>query len=373
MTTSGPRHAPELSIIVPTYNESGNIRQLIDLVGRPLDEAGVDWEIIFVDDNSPDGTGDLIAEIARDDRRVRSLRRIDRRGLSGACIEGMASSNSDFLAVMDADLQHDETLLSQMLRELKERNMEIVIGSRYIEGGGVGEWDSQRRKISRLATVLSRKLTRCTVADPMSGFFMLRRKVFLEVAPRLSGKGFKILLDILASAKRPLRTVELPFHFKPRQTGESKLDSHVALEFGFLLADKLFGQWLPVRFLFFSMIGASGVVVHMGVLGLLYKLAQTPFGTAQATATCVAMGYNFILNNQITFRPNRLKGKRVLPGFMLFAAICSIGAVTNVQLAKYLYGNGLPWWMAGASGIVVVAVWNFGVTSQLVWKQNRRA
>ncbi len=371
MTLPAPQSPPELSVIIPTYNERGNIRPLVASIGAALDGAGVTWEIIFVDDDSPDRTGERIAEIAREDRRVRSLRRIGRRGLSGACIDGLASSNSAFLAVMDADLQHDERLLPAMLHELKSRQLELIIGSRYIEGGGVGEWTPRRRRLSRLATAITQKLTRCTVADPMSGFFMIRREVFAEIAPRLSGQGFKILLDLIASARRPLRTAELPFHFRLRRTGESKLDSNVALEFVFLLADKLFGPWLPVRFLVFSMIGGSGVVLHMGVLAALYKLAQTPFATAQAAATGVAMVYNFFLNNQITFRTNQLKGKRLAAGLLVFVAVCSIGAVTNVQVAKYLYVSGLPWWMAGAAGIVIVSVWNFGVTSQLVWKRRR--
>src|SRR5262245_31615259 len=220
---------PILSVVVPTFNERDNVPKLY----RKLEAAlgGIAWEVIFVDDNSADGTWKLVQELARQDGRVRCIRRIGRRGLSGACIEGILSSSAPYAAVMDADLQHDETRLPKMLSLLRSGQAELVVGSRYIDGYKSEGFNKQRAGASALATEVSRKILRVDVADPMSGFFMIRRDRFEQLAPRLSVHGFKILLDIVATAHGTLRTVEIPYTFGARQHGESKLDSMVALDF----------------------------------------------------------------------------------------------------------------------------------------------
>src|SRR6266851_7613298 len=244
----------ELTIVVPTLNERENIMPLLEKIEAAL--PGVAWEVIFVDDDSTDGTADAVRSIARRDPRVRCLQRIGRRGLSTACIEGVLASSSFYIAVMDADLQHDEQLLPQMLKALKNRACDLAVGSRYVPGGGVGEWDSSRANISGFATRLSRVICRVSIADPMSGFFMARRDVFEGAMRRLSGQGFKILLDLIASSPQPLRIKELPFQFRQREHGVSKLDTLVAWEFGMLLADKLIGNVMPVSFAIFAFITA---------------------------------------------------------------------------------------------------------------------
>jgi len=362
--------APELSVIIPTFNERANVGELVVGLDRCLGPSG--WEAIFVDDDSSDGTAEAVAALAKDDPRIRCLRRVGRRGLSSACIEGMASSTADFLAVMDGDLQHDETLLPAMLGQMKSGAYDVVIGSRYIAGGGVGGWNKHRRALSRIATISAQKFIRCNVSDPMSGFFMLRRSVFWDAAHDLSGQGFKILLDILASSRGTLRVLELPYQFRDRRAGQSKLDSGIALEYIFLLADKLFGRFLPLRFVLFTSIGSSGVLVHFAVLLGIFRGLHEPFFVSQAAATGVAMVYNFFLNNLVTYRDRRLRGPRLILGLFLFAAVCSVGAVTNVQVADYLFRLGAAWWLAAAVGIVIVSVWNYGVTSQLVWRPKKR-
>jgi len=236
---------PELSIIVPTFNERENVVELIDRLSQCLEHRS--WEIVFVDDDSPDGTADLVRQIAVDDCRVRCLQRIGRRGLSSACIEGMLATSAPYLAVIDADLQHDERLLPKMLDTLKQGEADIVVGSRYAPGGDIGEWDAGRARISRLATRLCRGLVPEDLADPMSGFFMMHRSVFLEAVRGLSGIGFKILMDLFASLPRPLRFKELPYRFKRRHAGESKLDSAVAWDYAMLLLDKRVGHFIPLR------------------------------------------------------------------------------------------------------------------------------
>jgi len=355
----------ELSIVVPTFNEQRNVRQLHAALGRALE--GVDWEVIFVDDDSPDGTADLIRRIAHEDSRVRCIQRIRRRGLSSACVEGMMATAAPYIAVMDADLQHDDRMLPAMLTLLKSSDNEIVIGSRYIEGGGVGDWAPSRIRISGLATAIGRRLTRTPLSDPMSGFFMLRRSLLERAVRRMSQTGFKVLFDLFLSADGPVRFAELPYEMQPRARGESKLDFQVAWEFFVLLAEKLIGHLVPIRFVMFVMIGTLGAVLHLAVLGLLFKLLSTSFVVGQAAATLLAMTLNFYLNNLFTYRDRRLRGRGLAWGLIGFCLICSVGAFVNIVVAGFLYEQGIPWWFAGLLGATIGAVWNFAVSATFTW------
>ena len=359
--------APELSIVVPTLNEHDNVRPLIALIDEVLPQGG--WEIVFVDDDSRDGTPELIREIAREDPRIRCVQRVGRRGLSTACIEGALASSAPYIAVTDADMQHDERLLPQMLEMLKTEPLDLVIGSRYVGGASTFEWDKRRAQISGLATRLSRLVCKADIADPMSGFFMMRREAFERAQRRLSGQGFKILLDLMASSPTPMRFKELPFEFRPRQHGESKLDSMVAWEFGMLIADKLVGHIVPVRFALFAFIGCIGLVVHLAVLWLTLKIFSPTFAVAQTVAVLVAMSSNFFFNNFFTYRDKRLRGVKLVRGLVTFYVICSIGAVANVDVAAYVFQARPTWWLAGIAGALVGSVWNYAVSSVFTWKR----
>jgi dolichol-phosphate mannosyltransferase len=365
--------APELTVVVPTLNERENIAPLLERLDLAL--AGTSWEVIFVDDDSRDGTPEAVRAIGQTDLRVRCLQRIGRRGLSTACIEGILASASPFVAVMDADLQHDEALLPRMLATLKHEPFDVVVGSRYAAGGGVCDWDATRAGISNFATRLSRMICKTEIADPMSGFFMLRREVFEQSVRKLSGQGFKILLDILASLPASPRLKELPYQFRARRYGESKLDTMVAWEFGMLLADKLVGHIIPVRFALFATIGAIGVVVDLVVLSAALA-ANMSFIAAQTMATLVAMTSNFFLNNLFTYRDQRLMGLRLWRGLVSFYVICSVGAVANVGFAAFVFAGqahflsdiaGIPW-LASIAGVIVGSVWNYAVSSVFTWK-----
>lgn len=358
---------PELSIIVPTYNERDNILELVNRLKQCL--TGASWEIIFVDDDSPDGTVDRIQPLSRSDSRIRCIQRIGRRGLSSACVEGMLASTAPYLAVMDADLQHDENLLPQMLCLLKQGETDIVVGSRYVKGGGIGEWDKSRALISRLATRLSCLVIPAELTDPMSGFFMLRREVFVGSVRDLSTIGFKILLDLFASSPRKLKLKELPYQFRNRQAGESKLDSVAGWDYGMLLLDKLIGHIVPVRFVAFSIVGGMGVLVHLLVLISLFELLKRPFMESQAIATYVAMTFNFTINNVLTYRDRRLLGWRWLRGWISFTLICSVGALANVGIASHLYQMNTGWISAAVAGIAVSVVWNYAVTMMYTWNK----
>jgi dolichol-phosphate mannosyltransferase len=361
--------SPLLSVIVPTFKERANVPLVVDKVAAIL--AGIDWEIIFVDDDSPDGTAAAAKAIGQADARVRCIRRVGRRGLAGACIEGMLASAAPYVAVMDADLQHDETLLAPMLKALQSGDCDIVIGSRYLaqaEANADGLSETRLRG-SQVATLLTRRLLHVDVTDPMSGFFMLRRDALDALAERLSTQGFKILADILASADGKLRVRELPYGFRTRLHGESKLDNQVALDFLGLLVTKLTGNALPVRFVSFVMVGAIGVLVHLATLKVGLSALHLDFGAAQTLATLVAMTSNFFLNNWLTYRDQRLHGIALIRGLLLFYVICAIGAVSNIGVATWLYANDPVWWLAGLLGSFVGAVWNYSISSLLVWKQ----
>lgn len=357
---------PDLTVVVPTFNERPNVEPLVELLAAALD--GIAWEVIFVDDDSSDGTAASVRAVARRDRRVRCVQRIGRRGLSSACIEGILASSAPCVAVMDADLQHDERLLPRMYRALQEEPWDLVVGSRHVAGGSSAGLNDRRKRISALGAVLARLVTRAEITDPMSGFFMVKREVFEGAVRRLSAQGFKILLDLLASADRPLRIKELAYEFRPRRHGESKLDTLVAWEFGMLLADKLIGHIVPVRFALFAFIGAIGVVVHMSVLWASLRLGGLSFTASQSTATIVAMTANFFLNNLFTYADRRLKGWGILRGLTSFYAICGLGAVANIGIASYLFAQQEIWWFAGIAGILVGSVWNYAVSSIFTWK-----
>lgn len=360
--------AAELSVILPSFNEAENIPILIDLLKAALD--GIAWEAIVVDDNSPDGTAEVARSIARIDPKVRVIRRIGRRGLSGACIEGMLASSAPYVAVMDADLQHDETMLPKMLAELKGGDTDLVVASRNVEGGTVGEGLSSIRAWgSNIANGLAQKLLNVTLKDPMSGFFMIRREKAEALAPKLSSQGFKILLDLVSSAGGALKIKELPFTFRERQHGESKLDTLVTFDYFGLLLAKYFGNVVSVRFLMFGLVGASGLFVHLAALRV-FLLGGVEFNLAQTAASFVAMTTNFFLNNQLTYRDRRLRGLRALIGLFTFYAVCSVGVLANVGVANLIYADPAYWWFAGTAGAIMGAVWNYAASSALTWRKS---
>ncbi|MGE0665828.1 MAG: glycosyltransferase [Sphingomonadales bacterium] len=364
------RAAPELTIVVPTFNERDNIRPLLELIAAALD--GVRYEVVFVDDDSRDGTIAELQAVARENLSVRYLHRIGRRGLSSAVVEGMLSSSAPYLAVIDADLQHDEALLPRMLAVLRGGEADVVVGSRYVEGGGMGDWDVSRQFISRTATRIARLIIRADLSDPMSGFFMLTREAFAGSVRHLSGQGYKILLDIFASHPSGLRLRELPYQFRTRQHGESKLDALVTWEYLMLIADKLFGGVVPVRFLMFLIVGGIGVFVHFAVLSVLLKGAAVGFQAATIAATVAAMTFNYFVNNLLTYRDRRLKGVWAnLKGLFSFYVVCSLGAVANVGVATALFERDYVWWGAGLAGVLVGSVWNYAATSLFTWRQKK--
>lgn len=363
--------ARQLCIVVPTFNESENIVPLLDRLQRVLQQ--IPYEVIVVDDDSADGTAAVVRRIAATQENIRVLHRIGRRGLASACIEGMLATSAPYIAVMDADLQHDESLLPEMYRRITAEGLDLVVGSRNVSGGSMGEFTPWRVRLSRAGRRLSGLGGDHALSDPMSGFFMLRRAFFERIAHRLSGVGFKILLDIVLSADAPIRMAELPYTFRLREHGESKLDVMVGLEYLELLIDKLIGNYVSVRFVLFGSVGALGVGIHLLLLWGLLSLHRLSFSVSQGVATGIVMMLNYSLNNYLTYRDRRRHGWQFWTGMILFCVACSLGLAANVAVSRHLYQMGVPWILAGITGLAFSGVWNFGVTSIAVWRRRRRS
>jgi len=356
----------ELTVVVPTLDERDNIEPVLAALDAALGDIA--WEVVFVDDDSQDGSVELLRRISRQRSNVRLVHRIGRRGLSSACVEGMLTSHAPFLAVMDGDLQHDPRLLPRMLDELRKAPIDIVIGSRHVSGGSVGQFAAERQRLSRLGATLSRRIVGAELSDPMSGFFMIRREVIEAIAPKLSTDGFKLLLDILASSPE-LKISELPYMFRPRLLGASKLDGLVVADFAGLLLAKFTGNRVSPRFFLFALVGASGLFVHLAVLRSIVVLPAVPFYLAQFVAALVAMTTNFFLNNALTFRDRRLSGFNALKGLAVFYLVCSIGTLANVGIAELIYLRDPSWWLAGIAGAVMAAAFNYSASAMLTWRK----
>lgn len=360
---------PELSVVVPTFNERDNLPTLLHHLDIAL--HAMDYEVIIVDDDSLDCTAEVARRLAQQDHRIRVLKRIGRRGLSSAIVEGMLASSAPYIAVLDADLQHDERILPQMLARLKQDRLDIVIGSRHVSGGSMGALHADRVALSNWGKRLSRFVTKATLSDPMSGFFVLDRRFLDDVVHSLSLTGYKILLDIIASCRRPVAFAEIGYTFRARLHGSSKLDLITGLEYLQLLLDKLFGRWIPVTYTLFGLVGLAGLLVYFFILYAAITHFNLPFASAQFLASSLDIVLKYFLNNQFTFRSHRLTGLRMLIGLLVFYLACTVGLWSNTTIAASLRIAGVPWYAAGLAGIIVGSVWNYWITSLLVWTVNR--
>jgi dolichol-phosphate mannosyltransferase len=355
----------ELTVVVPTFNECENIAPLLQRLRQAL--CGVSWQAIFVDDNSPDGTAEVVKAMAVNDLAITCIKRVGRRGLAGAVIEGAMASATPFVAVIDADLQHDETVLPRMLLALRSGEADLAIGSRFLsKAGATNGLSPMRRWGSHLANGLARTVLRIDVTDPVSGLFMIRREFIDRVAPKLSSQGFKVLFDIIASQPVPPRIIEFPYEFAERQNGASKMDGRVIIDYLGLILAKFTGNLVPARAVMFFLVGVSGLIVHMAVLYACRGGGLT-FLPSQLVAATTAMTSNFLINNNLTYRDRRLTGVRLLTGYLRFCALCAVGLVANVAVGNLVHEHTPLWWLAGVAGAVAGAVWNYVSTSFAVW------
>jgi dolichol-phosphate mannosyltransferase len=355
------------AVIVPTFNEADNVERIVASLDVAL--AGIRSEIIFVDDWSQDGTAARVEQLARDRSDIRVLRRFGRNGLASAVIEGMMATMAPIVAVIDGDGQHDERLLPRLYSLVQGGAADVAIGSRYCQNGSTGDWSNFRLKCSQAATRLSRLVLKAPVNDPMSGFFAVRRDKVEALLPRLSGRGFKILFDLLTSSPEPLRAIELPFEFRTRVAGESKLGTSVVLDYAVTIADRLIRRFAPPRAVMFAIVGTLGLGVHLATLTAMLAFTGAGFEAAQTVAVLTAIAFNFLANNSITFRDRKLKGWRLLVGFATFYALCGLGALANIGTGTVLFDAHHRWWVSGIAGAVIGSLWNFGASTLVTWRR----
>ena len=342
---------------------------------------GVDYELVIADDDSPDGTWAIAQELANTNPRIRVLRRTADRGLSRAVIEGFLSSSSDYVGVVDADLQHDPAILKEMIAAL-DAGAEIAVGSRYVEGGGTGTWNAVRRFQSWVATRLARTFLGVELTDPMSGFFLLPRGDFNRIHKQLDSSGFKILLEIVARLA-PSKIKEVPYTFRTRMAGESKLSSKVVLQYlGQLWRLSSVSRYMSVRFIKFAIVGASGTIVNLCGFLILAALLGLRDWRISGLATLFANFSNYIFNNAWTFVDRGHRGWSLLRGYASYLGFSLIGmsastlTFAGLSVAYHTFpgvapGTKAPYILALAFqlvGILVGTVFNYELNKRFTWR-----
>lgn len=356
----------DLTIIIPTLNERENVPILLEKLNVLL--ASIEYEVIIVDDNSKDKTWEVANNLKSIYKNLTVIRRINRNGLSSAVIEGFVIAESENILVMDADLQHDEDIIPQMLQEINN-GYNVVIGSRYIDGGSMGQWGKLRVWISQFATKIAKIVLRHDIKDTMSGFFMVKKDIVNNCLERLSGKGFKILLDILTNSHDiDINVKEVPYTFKTRQLGESKLSSSVIFQFLEFLYLKTIGRVIPFRFFIFSLVGCFGAILHFLFLTIFYKVIQLEFNLALIIAIEVAIIFNYFFNNILTFKDKRIKGIQIILGLFSYNLITLFGGFINFCISNYLIFNGLHWIFSSLIGATAGVLWNYILTKSIIWR-----
>ncbi len=360
------------SLIIPTYKEAKNIPQIVEQLSRLLDsQLAGDYELIVVDDNSPDDTWKVALELTADYPQLRVMRRIDERGLSTAVIRGWQAARGEVLGVIDADLQHPPELLLQLWSEI-QRGADLAVASRHVEGGGVSDWSIIRRLLSRGAQTIGLILLPGVigrVSDPMSGYFMVRRQCL--VGRPLSPLGYKILIEVLGRGKVPW-IGEVGYVFQERQAGESKVTWKQYVEYLQHLLRLRLSLGHIGRFIRFGVVGFSGVFVDMAVFYLLREHVELGLTRSAILSAEVAILNNFLWNDVWTFgdisRHQRGWRKR-FKRFLKFNLICLAGLILNVLLVNLLFNVfGINEYVSKLIAIAAVTVWNFWINLKLSWR-----
>ncbi len=359
---------PKLSIILPTYNESGNVgpiaHQLFSL------ENLYNLELIFVDDDSQDGTSDVVRDLAHLHPEVRLIRRVGRAGLSSAIKEGILDATGDLVVVMDCDGQHEPATVLAALRRLQETGADLLIGSRFHPEAKIRGLSPKRERNSTWANAVARfSLPRYRqLTDYMSGFFVCRLQAVLPYVRQIDVNGFKFLYELLAISGGRLQVGEVPLQFQPRISGESKLNLAVVWDLGISILHTLLLRSVPRRAISFALVGATGIATHLLIYFLSRQFLGASFESAQVFAVVSAASTNFLINNVLTFRTQQLKGWRLLLGLLRFLLVTSMGMVANVGVSSSLYHrtSGQPI-LAMFAGIAVDFVWKYAASSKFVW------
>lgn len=355
---------PQVSVVVPTYNEAGNIPMIYDGLARAL--AGRAWELVVVDDDSPDGTADVVRALGRRHDNVRCIQRVQERGLCSAVHWGVQAAHGEVIVVMDGDLQHEVALIPRMLEALQAGH-DIVSGSRFLKGAAEkGLPSTLRRRLSDWGNRLTNLFLGAALSDPLTGFFATSRRLFLDSIPQMQADGFKVFFDLVYH-NRNVAIRELPFEFQRRRHGQSKLELYVLWLLACDIVSKLSRGMLPPRLVSFVAVGLIGSIFHFSILYATMDLGAV-FWVAQAIATVVAMVFNFTINNMLTYSDDRLRGRAFYKGLLLYSLIASVGIVANVSTAQitYISLHGHTF-IAATTGLVIDVIWRFVVSNRLIW------
>lgn len=359
---------PKLSVVLPTYNERDNVipiaKQLLAL------QKAYDLEIIFVDDDSQDGTADVVRELAHLHPEVRLIRRVGRAGLSSAIKEGILDATGDLVVVMDCDGQHEPAMVLAALRSLRETGADLLIGSRFLPEAQIKGLSPKRERNSTVANAVARfSLPRYRqLTDYMSGFFVCQLQPVLPYVRQIDVNGFKFLYELLAISRGRLTVGEVPLRFQPRISGESKLNLAVVWDLGISILHTLLLRSVPRRAISFALVGATGIATHLLVYFLARQLLGVDFEWAQSFAVITAATTNFLINNILTFRTQQLKGWAILVGLLRFLLVTSMGMVANVGVSSALYHRATEQpLLAMFAGIAVDFVWKYAASSKFVW------
>jgi len=385
----GDGTTPVLSVVTPTFNEADNLPLLVEGLRESL--AGIPHEIIVADDDSPDGTWRVAEELGRSDPSIRVIRRFHDHGLSAAVLDGMSVARGRVLAVMDADLQHDPSVLPRMVETLDAGDADVAVGSRATEGGGYGDWAASRRFVSWVATFIARVVLRVGVSDPMSGYFAITRRTYERGAPGINPRGFKILLEFIGR-DRTLRVVEVPFEFRNRIHGETKLNRSVIRSYLLAVAELRLGRQVDPAFLLYVLVGVVGLAVNSIVFSVAEALGVPQFTTGLNEAldpiygsfvlsVFVSIVVVFILNNEFTFWEQRYAGWKLLPAFVVFTGMSIIGTLVHVGVFSYLQDVGFLLSLLGDAGArtvhnllgaLVALIVNWYLNTTYLWRRRVR-
>ena len=354
-----------ISLIIPTYNEHDNIIPLTQRLNHVL--SGHSYEIVFIDDNSADGTAERAASL-KDEYPIKVIVRKNKRGLASAVVDGLSHTSGHIIAVMDADLQHPPELVPDLLREI-EAGADVAVASRYVKGGGCQGWGLTRRLMSKGAGFLAHLLLPATrqVSDPMSGFFMFNREVVAEA--QLKPTGYKILLEILMVGKFQ-SVAEVPYTFVTRERGKSKLNARQQIDYLKHILSLMRRTGELARFIKFCLVGISGVGVNMGLLWLLTELGGLFYLLSAAISIETSIITNFLLNNYFTFADRNKQGVNPLFGRLLkFNLVSLAGLGINMAILLLLTeGPGLFYMVSNIVGIAAATLWNYLVNNWWTWK-----
>ena len=381
--------APVVSVVTPTFNEAENLPELVRAVHAAL--GTLPHEIVVADDDSPDRTWEVAEQLAEDDSSIRVLRRFRDPGLSAAVLDGMTVARGEYLAVIDADLQHDPAILPEMVGLLASGTVDVCVGSRATEGGGYGDWSAARRLVSWVATMIAKVLLRVPVSDPMSGYFVITRRAYEQTAAQINARGFKILLEFVGR-NRSLRVAEVPYEFRNRVHGETKLNRSVIRSYLLAVSELWLGRQIDPVFLLYVLVGIVGLVVNSVAFALAeaagfplwttgLNKAIDPIYTSFLFSVQLSILVLFVLNNEFTFWEDRYRGWKLVPAFLAYEVVSIIGTLIHVAVFTFLQNTGFLLGVLGAgparvvhnlTGAVLALIVNWFLNTTYVWKRRTR-